>query len=65
MDQLPMLKAVREANRRLELGEVTEHASLKWQEVRERDQEKDRLDSKGIKVAQTLCPWESHCTALR
>lgn len=65
MDQLPMLKAVKGANRRLELGEVTVLALLKWQEVRERDQEKGQLDSKRIKVAQTLCPWESHCMALR
>lgn len=65
MEQLPMLRAVREANRRLELGEATGLASPKWQEVRERDQEKGWLDSKGIKVAQTLCLWESHCMALR
>lgn len=65
MEQLPMLKAVREANRRLELGEATGLASPKWQEVRERGQEKGRLNSKGIKVAQILCSWENHCMALR
>ena len=65
MEQLPMLKAVREANRRLELGEAIGLASPNWQEVGERGQEKGRLDSNGIKVAQTLCLWENHCMALR